>query len=266
MSTIAFLTDFGATDPCVGICEGVMRAVAPGAAVVHLNHNVTPHDVHEAAFNLSISVPYFPDATVFCCVVDPGVGSERRAVAVRFLLADGRAVDVVAPDNGLATPLLEVADVEAAVVLDRPDYLLPNPSNTFHGRDVFAPASAHLAAGVPIEVLGSPVDPATLQRFPRREPVVRDGGWEAEILHVDRFGNVVTNLAGDTLGDDPSHWSVQVGGVTIPAVGRTFAEVAVGRPVAYVGSSGYVELAVRNGNAASTWGVGRGARVLVRPR
>lgn len=259
MSVIALLTDFGTQDSYVGVMKGVILDIAPDARLVDLTHEVPPQDVRAAAYNLLVSYRYFPADTVFCCVVDPGVGSERRAVAVR-----AGNYTFVAPDNGLLTPLLDAEPVEQAVSLENPAYHLPRVSATFHGRDIFAPVAAHLARGVPIELLGPPVPREELVRLswprPRRTP----DGWEVAIVYADRFGNLITNLPGEWLDPPPDRWKFEVGPVVISGLRRTFADVNVGEPVAYIGSSGYLELAVRQGNARRQWGVGPGLLVRVR--
>ena len=258
-NTIAFVTDFGTVDPCVGVCEGVMRNIAPEAHVVHLNHNVSPHSIPEAIFNLFISYNYFADGTVFCWVVDPGVGSERRAVAAKFKKEDGKIGYLVAPDNGIMTPILNHAEVLEAVILDNPEYQLDNPSNTFHGRDIFAPAAGHLANGIEISKLGSPIAPKDLLKLdlPMPEYDQANKSWSSTIIHLDRFGNLVTNLRTSTLGQPLSDWSVAINDLEIEQVSNTFADVAIGEVVAYPGSSGFIEIAIRNGNASEILNVKR---------
>ncbi len=258
---IALLTDFGLQDTYVGVMKGVILGIAPDVRVVDLTHGIPPQDVRAAAYNLFVSYRYFPAGTLFCCVVDPGVGSERRAVAVR-----AGAYTFVAPDNGLLTPVLEREPVEMAVVLENAAYHLPNVSATFHGRDIFAPVAAHLAQGVTLETLGPPVTPEELVRLSWPQPRRTPDGWEASIVYADRFGNLITNLPGEWLDPPLVQWQVEVGPVTIAGVRRTFADVGLGEPVAYVGSSGYLELAVRQGDARRQWGVGPGLVVRVRRR
>ncbi len=256
---IALLTDFGLQDTYVGVMKGVILGIAPHVQVIDLTHEIPPQDVRAGAYNLLVSYRYFPAGSLFCCVVDPGVGSERRAVAVR-----AGAYTFVAPDNGLLTPVLETEPVEMAVVMENTAYHLPNVSATFHGRDIFAPVTAHLARGVPPEALGPPLAPEELVRLPWPQPRRIPDGWEASIVHADRFGNLITNLPGEWLDPPLNQWQVEVGPVIVAGLSRTFADVGVGEPVAYVGSSGYLELAVRQGNARRQWGVGPGLVVRVR--
>ncbi len=259
-SVLALLTDFGTRDSYVGVMKGVILGIAPGVALVDLTHEIPPQNVRAAAYNLLVSYRYFPAGTVFCCVVDPGVGSQRRAVAVR-----AGAYTFVCPDNGLLTAVLNETPAAHAVSLENPEYHLPHVSATFHGRDIFAPVAAHLARGVPLEALGPELDPGHLVRldWPRPRPTA-DGGWEAVVVYADHFGNLVTNLPGHLLAPPADAWRVDVGPLTISGVRRTFADVEVGEPVAYVGSSGFLELAVRQGNARRQWNVGPGLMVRLR--
>lgn len=254
---IALLTDFGLEDTYVGAMKGVIAGIAPRATVIDLTHAVPPQDVQAAAFALLVSYQDFPADTVFCCVVDPEVGSGRDALALEL---GGYAF--VFPDNGLLTPLLEGARAARAVRLDDPRFHHRRSSATFHGRDIFAPAAAHLAAGTDLGQLGSSADPSRLRRleWPRPEPAPE--GFRASVIHVDRFGNLVTNLPGDLLGGS-SRWRVRCGATVVERISPTFAAVARGQSLAYVGSAGFLELAVREGSAAQAWGVRRGEAVTV---
>lgn len=249
--TIALLTDFGLRDSYVGTLKGVIAGIAPEAKVIDLSNSVAPQDIQEGAFHLLIAHAYFPPGTVFCCVVDPGVGSARRPVAMRFKTgSDGSGpFTFVGPDNGLATGLLMKGEVEACAVLDDPRYHLPVVSTTFHGRDVFAPVAAHLAKGVPITSLGRAFDPSTLVRLPWQAARRVAGGFDATIIHHDQFGNLVTNLEADALRPGLERWSVKLDATLIGKIQRSFSSVGSGHPLAYVGSSGLLELAVRDGSA-----------------
>jgi S-adenosylmethionine hydrolase len=261
---VALLTDFGTADIYVGVMKGVIAGIAPGATVVDLTHEIAPQDVRGAARSILSGYRYFPSTTVFCCVVDPGVGTSRRAVAVELAGSDG-VFTFVCPDNGLLTPLLDLPTLARAraVVLDDPSFHLPNVGATFHGRDVFAPAAAHLAAGIQLSDLGSACAADSLVRLEWSGPVATGHGYVARVIHVDRFGNLVTDLEAAEFGGRPGAWRVTVGELTVAGLSGTFADAAIGEPVAYVGSSGLLELAVRQGNAAREWGVGVGAEVLI---
>lgn len=247
---IVLLTDFGTRDVYVGVMKGVIAGIVRHAPVIDLTHEVPPQDLRTAACSLLFSYPYFPVGSVFCCVVDPGVGTAREPVVLE-LEGEGGLIYVVCPDNGLATPLLD--RVRRAVVLDDPAFHLPRASATFHGRDVFAPASAHLASGVSIERLGSRKEPGALVSLDWPQPTRQGDGWRAQVIHVDHFGNLVTNLAGEAVSGDGREWRVHSGSRTISGISPTFAAVPIGEPVAYVGSSGYLELAIRQGSAAAEW-------------
>jgi S-adenosylmethionine hydrolase len=245
---IAFATDFGSVDPCVGICEGVMLGIAPEAKVVHLNHNISPQNVNEAIFNLFISYRYFPNKTVFCFVIDPGVGSTRKAIALE-IQANGKTHYLVAPDNGIATPLLNHEQVLRVVNLDNKMFHLPNASTTFHGRDIFSPAAAQLAKGTDISELGTLLNKDELIKLELPQPCLKEGVWQAQIIHIDRFGNLVTNLPSQRLEAPLTSWLVKNQGHSLSPIYPNFASVEIGETVAYTGSSGFIEIGVRNSNA-----------------
>ena len=248
----ALLTDFGTDDVYVGVMKAVLLGICPSARIVDLTHAIPPQDVRLGALALADAAPYLPAGAVAVAVVDPGVGSARAALAAR---ADGRYF--VGPDNGLLSWCLG-ADAEA-VRLEEPRYRLAPVSDTFHGRDVFAPAAAHLLNGVPLAALGPPAE--SWLRLERPAPTRRpDGALEAHVIAVDRFGNLILDLAREEL---PARPAFEVAGR--PAVGlvRSYAEAGDGL-AALVGSFGRVELAWPNGSAASVLGVGIGATVVVR--
>src|SRR3954470_21108695 len=186
---ITFLTDFGLQDDFVGVCHGVIARIAPDATVLDITHGIPPQAILQGAYVLANTGPYMPTA-VHLAVIDPEVGGDRRAVAIRT--RDGRAF--VGPDNGLLIPAAAAAGIEAAHELTDERYRLQRVSRTFHARDIFAPAAAHLAAGVDLAELGAPLDPATLVRLPIPEPEVDAGRLCATVLAVDRFGNVQLNV------------------------------------------------------------------------
>ena len=261
--TIALLTDFGLADTYVGAMKGVIAGIAPSANVIDLNHHIPPQDVAAGAYALLTSYADFPNHTVFCCIVDPEVGSGRDALAAQ-VTAQGDTYWFVFPDNGLLTPLLQEVTLEAVVSLDNPKYHHKKASRTFHGRDIFAPVSAHLANGVGLESLGTRRDLEQVRHLEWPEVVPTETGFEAYIIHIDHFGNLITNLKGEGLEPRADAWTVACGGITLNRIAATFAEVPLGDPLAYIGSAGFLELAIRQGNAAAAWGVARGDRVLVR--
>jgi S-adenosyl-L-methionine hydrolase (adenosine-forming) len=243
---ITLLSDFGTADGYVAEVKGTLMSRAPEAIIVDVAHDVPAHDIEAGRLALARYWRKFPSGTVHFVVVDPGVGSARRPLAVE---SDGRFL--VGPDNGLLSPALLLAGAKAVE--------LPVPSGaapTFHGRDVFAPAAALLAAGSHLDALGSPVADPEIRRT-REARRVADGAIEGVVITVDRFGNAVTNLLAAHGG------VVEVGTLRLPVL-RTYADVAPGTPLALVGSSGLIEIAVRDGNAAALLGLGRDATVLLR--
>ncbi len=222
--------------------KGVIACINPNLHVIDLAHEIPPQDIAAARFSLLSAYPYFPDGTVHVAVVDPGVGSARRAVAIAFC-----GGFLVGPDNGLFSGVLSQSPATAAVELTNPQYwYTPNPSTTFHGRDIFAPVAAHLASGVEFVALGAAIDPQTLVRLPMAEVQPTQTGWRGGIQSIDRFGNLVTTLPATAVQDRA--WYVQIGWRSIPGV-RTYGDAPPGELVALVGSHGWIELAVNGGSA-----------------
>lgn len=245
-AVITLLSDFGWQDVYVGVIKGVIAAIAPNATTIDLTHAIPAQDLTTGGFQLANAVPYFPRNTVHVAVVDPGVGGQRRAVAVEC-----ECGIFVVPDNGLLSQVCDRWPVKAAVELDNPEYWrVSDPSRTFHGRDIFAPVGAYLVAGVPLTTVGSPVDPATLMLHPL-PPVQQTRDAVAGIVQAcDRFGNLITNIPGDLVDRLAAgqRWVVIANGRTVP--GRcTYGDVATGETVALTGSHGWIELAVNGGNA-----------------
>jgi len=241
-SLLTLLSDFGWNDVYVGVMKGVIARINPALTVIDLTHDISPQNITAAQFNLLNAYPFFPAGTVHVAVVDPGVGSERRAIAIE--LEDGF---LVGPDNGIFTGLIAQKSVIQVVELSNTQYWrVPEPSNTFHGRDVFAPVAAHLASGVSITQFGEPIDPTTLIKLPIPVCTTTTNGLTGTIQHIDRFGNVITNIPGDYVqGRD---WFVSIGKRKIPG-SRTYSDVTPGDPLALVGSHGWVELAISGGDA-----------------
>lgn len=255
MTIVTLTTDFGTRDGYVGEMKGVILDRAPSARLVDVTHDVPPGDVWDGAWALSRVWTRFPPGTVHLAVVDPGVGSERRAAAVRIARRW-----LIAPDNGLLT--LASGEVEEAREL-APDRIGLTPfSDTFHGRDLFAPAAAHLAAGEDPGGLGPALDAGALIRLPVPAPAREGDALRGRVVHVDRFGNLITNLPLEQLPDDPL---VEVGGHEVRGLSRAFAEVERGSPVLIRGSGGTLEVCVREGRASEALGTGRGGEVEVRP-
>ena len=239
--------------------KGVILGIHPEVRFVDVSHGITPQDIMEAAFVLKEAAFLFPPHTVHLVVVDPGVGTERRPVALR-----SGDFFFVGPDNGLFTLLLEGRSVDGCVRLDNPKYWRsPEPSNTFHGRDIFAPAAAHLAAGTPLEELGSPV--TSLVPMHWALPISDDQGVQGWVVHVDRFGNCITNVSRKTLEERRDGRPVKcfVGNAILEGIHPTFDSVAPGDPLMLYSSSDLLEIAVNAGNAAELLGIRKGASVNI---
>jgi S-adenosylmethionine hydrolase len=263
---VAFMTDFGYGDGDVGVMKGVVLGIVPDAQLVDITHSVAPQNVASAAWILAASYRYFPKKTVYTCVVDPGVGSSRRPIA----LSAGDWL-FVGPDNGLFSYVLAEQTLHEAVELVNPAYRLPQISSTFHGRDIFAPAAAHLARGVALSDLGPRLAPSDLYRLDLALALRRDEHLEARVLHVDNFGNLITNIP---LSLVPDLFTCRAVRLEFPAHNhvlterrRFFADLPdndeqEARPFIYADSSGYVGIAVRNGNAARTLHIGYGEIII----
>ena len=251
---VSLLTDFGVRDTYVGQMKAAILSVAPGAALVDLTHALQPQDVFGGAFQLWAAVEAFPAGSVHLAVVDPGVGSARPAVAVRSARGDY----FVGPDNGLLVPAIDrMGGCTLAVELTRAEYWrLDQPSATFHGRDIFGPVAGHLAAGVPVERLGLPI-----QQLQRPFELTFADGVEGEVIHVDTYGNLITNIRAANL---PPRFSVRLGTSEIEAQ-RSYAAVPLGALLAMVGSAGLLEIAARNASAAAATQAARGTRVSIVP-
>ena len=252
---VTLLSDFGVVDPYVGVMKGVVLSRAPGATVVDLTHGVPPQAVAVGAWHLSRSAPYFPAGTVHVAVVDPGVGSARRVLCAR-----DRGQAFLAPDNGLLGPVL--SDAAEVFALDVERYALPRRSSTFHGRDVFAPAAAALAGGQDPRETGPPA--GEWERLalpePREGP---DGSLVVPVLYADRFGNLITTFDPSNLEDGVAGLTVVAGGRAVPIV-TTYADVERGEALALVGSSGTLEVSVRDGDAARELALGAGSTLVLR--
>jgi S-adenosylmethionine hydrolase len=261
---ITFLTDFGVQDDFVGVCRGVMRGIAPDATVIDITHGIPPQAVTQGAVVLARAIPFMP-VCVHLAVVDPGVGSDRRPVAVRT--SSGRIF--VGPDNGLLLLAADHDEVDAARALTNGRYHLDEVSRTFHARDIFAPVAAHLAAGVQFEDVGDAVEPDALVRLRLPVPEVGNDKLVGTVLTVDRFGNLALNVTGEHLGElelMPGDWvELQFALDSYFAqVAETYADAKPGELILYEDSYGAMAIAVRDGNAARLTGAAAGDRVRVR--
>jgi S-adenosylmethionine hydrolase len=255
---VTLTTDFGLRDAYVAEMKGVMLGIARKAnetlQLVDVTHEVERHDITEGALALEAAAPFFPAGTVHLAVVDPGVGTARRGVAVT---AGGQVF--VGPDNGLFTPFL-ASDGWYAFEIAEADYRLPLVSRTFHGRDLFAPAAAHLAFGLDPARLGPPVSDPVRLAWPEVRAV--SGAVAGAVVHTDRFGNLITSIHGRSIDVLDGGLVIRVGGREVPLVG-TYGDLSVGRPGALVGSGGRLEVAVREGSAAAVLRARRGTPVVV---
>jgi S-adenosyl-L-methionine hydrolase (adenosine-forming) len=261
---ITFLTDFGLEDDFVGVCRGVMRGIAPDVTVIDVTHGIPPQAVTQGAVVLARAIPYLP-VSVHLAVVDPGVGSERRPVAVRT--ETGRIF--VGPDNGLLMRAADQEGVDAARALTNTRYHLDDVSRTFHARDVFAPVAAHLAAGVPFAELGELVETDELVRINLPEPEIGRDKLVANVVTIDRFGNLALNVMREHLDElslEPGDW-VELQFALDPyyaQVAETYADAGRGELIVYVDSYDAIAIAVRDGNAARLTGAAPGDRVRLR--
>lgn len=260
MKPITLTTDFGLSDWFVGAMKGVIAGIAPHARVVDLTHGVAPGDISGGAFALAAAYRCFPRGTIHVAVVDPGVGSARPAIAVRT-----DQYFYVGPDNGVLSLAVARETIREIRRLENPRFFLPEVSRTFHGRDIFAPVAAHLsrAAGRVWRQLGPVV--RDFQRLPWPECRNRADGFDGEVFYVDRFGNGITNLAAEAVAEMARDGvEITVGGRRIGPLVECYAAVPAGQPLAVVGSSGFLEIAVNGGSAAARLGLRRGTRVSIR--
>lgn len=257
---IVLMTDFGLNDIYVGQMKAVILAFAPTAQIVDLTHAITPQNIVQGAFLLGKSVSFFPERSIFVSVVDPGVGTSRKAIAI-----ETEKHTFLAPDNGLLTALLQTGEIKHCIHITEERYMLSTRSSTFHGRDVFSPAAAHLAAGVSLLELGNEIDPAECSKIALPTCTTHDNGqsWKGSVIYIDHFGNLVTSLDIEVL-DRSKQWVVTVANCQQLMVSTTYGDVADQQPLAYVGSSGMIEIAVRNGNAAKMLKIGSGETVKVK--
>jgi len=250
MAVLSITTDFGISNGFVGVMKGVIYGIAPDVKIVDITQLVSPQNVREGAYAMWRAVPFFPAGSVHVGVVDPGVGTKRRPIGAR--LGDQF---FIAPDNGLLTPLILDAqkngDIVKFVHLDNPKYWLPKVSNTFHGRDIFAPTGAHLVAGVLLGELGTTITDPLLLDLP--QPEETQNGWKAHVSIIDVFGNLTTDLPVEAL-DERMDSLVRIRGYEIDGIIPSYGHREVGHLVAVVDSEYYIEIAVVNGSAAKKLG------------
>jgi S-adenosylmethionine hydrolase len=255
---IALLSDFGTRDHYVGTMKGVVLGICPDVTLVDVTHEITPHDVLDGALELAASYRFFPAGTIFLAVVDPGVGSARRGIAV-----DTGDYRFVCPDNGLMTGVLRDSPAKKIVELTERRYARPTVSRTFEGRDRFAPAAAWIAKGIQLAALGRALQDCYRLEIP--QPVVDNLRVTGAVLRVDRFGNLVTNIDRKTFEKFGRDGAVQIAaaGTTVGRLVATYAEMQRDEVCALFGSTDHLELAANSGSAAQRLGLSRGAQVEI---
>ncbi len=288
MQIVTLTTDFGLDDPYVPAMKGVVLSINPEAVLVDICHTIQPQNLAHASFVLEGACPYFPAGTIHLAVIDPGVGGARRALIIKT-----PGALYVGPDNGVLSHVLPSALREGvagpeggrvglppgfrAIELQNPAYQRHTVSKTFHGRDIFAPAAAHLSLGIPLEEFGPPVDEIMVLPLPRTVTVPPEAAagppgttaapfeLAGQVVHVDRFGNLITNFRETDLAllGGGKYW-VQIGGCAIDRIATTYVDAEIGEVVALMGSSGYLEISVRDGSAQAVLGAGTGTEVRVR--
>lgn len=278
---ITLTTDFGTSDIYVGVMKGVILNINPNVQIVDITHAISPQNIHEAAFTISSAYRFFPKGTIHVVIVDPGVGSDRQAMVCKTDKGF-----FVCPNNGVLSYLLqhiesEESDMPEAVVIENPTYILPRVCNTFHGRDIFAPVAAHLSLGVSLADIGTPVQ--HFIRFPFPVVHTTHGTLTGQIINVDSFGNLITNITENLLADFllsseskadavkeldkqivSTQFEIIAGSTTLKKLNGTYAESKAGTPLAIIGSFGLLEIAINLGNAEVHLGLKYGDKVFVR--
>ncbi len=256
---ITLTTDYGTNDHLVGTMKGVILKINPDVTIVDISHNVTAYDLLDGALTIGSAYSYFPPKTIHVVVVDPGVGTERRP-----LLVSAQNQYFIAPDNGVLSVIFEREDNVVVRHANVEHYYLSPVSNTFHGRDVFAPVAAWLTKGWQTPSMGDEI--TDYKKFSMPKPKEADGGLKGVVLRVDAFGNLITNFRAEHLAENAQengNFKMQVGTQAVTKLVDTFAHGAAGEPIAYVGSSGYIEIGVNKGSAARTLALGRGTPVIL---
>jgi S-adenosylmethionine hydrolase len=254
---VTLTSDFGLQDYYVSAMKGVMLQIATDLQLIDVSHEIPPQDVMAGAWVTMNSALLYPQGTVHLVVVDPGVGTRRRPVAVRI-----EDQYFVGPDNGLFALVAGDRSYEA-VELSNESYRRDSVSNTFHGRDIFAPAAAHLANGVDMNRLGKPVE--ELETYRWAQPVADKDGLQGWVIHIDRFGNLVTNLSADLINETVGEQDVKIyaGNMILNDIVDTFGDVEEGEPAAYIGSAGMLEVGVNKGDAETLLGIQKGSTISI---
>ncbi len=256
---ISIITDFGEKDGWVGTMKGVILGINPEARIVDISHQITPGDILEASLVLQASFPFFPQGTVHLCVVDPGVGSTRRAIVVAT-----SGYTFVGPDNGLFTPIYQRGDFRAIEITNRDLFYSPQPSETFHGRDIFAPVAAHLSRGLAMEKVGPQIEDLIKIELP--SPLVGPREIRGEVIHIDRFGNLITNISKEFFEKkiQNSLFELRIRERVLKSLSRSYADAPQGELLAHWGSWDHLELSVNQGSAQILLSATRGTKLTIR--
>jgi S-adenosylmethionine hydrolase len=256
-SLITLTTDFGIQDHYVGVLKAVLLSIAGDARLIDISHQIPPQDIMAGAWVVRNSAMLFPPGSVHLVVVDPGVGTHRKPIAIKI-----EDQYFVGPDNGIFSLIADQYEYEG-VELTNPDYWLSDPSNTFHGRDIFAPVAAHLANGVSMSELGNPIE--KLETYRWAVPISDKDGVQGWIVHIDHFGNLISNIPGSMIREAGANANLKiyVGNTIFDTIVSTFGDVSDGEPAAYVGSSGVLEIAINKGDAREMLGVEKGAQISI---
>jgi len=263
MSVITLTTDFGDTDEYVGVLKGVILGINPQAQIVDITHKIDPQDLIQTAVVVQSAYPYFPPGTVHVVVVDPGVGGDRSVLAMEL---GGHTF--LAPNNGVLSRVMETAQIEIIIRVENREFFLQPVSRTFQGRDIFAPAAAHLSTGLEIAKLGRRLDEHQIETLKIPKPEASDSGvLTGMIVSIDRFGNLITNIDFKYLNSfckhDTKRIESRIGGYSIKGLSKNYAAIATSVPLALVGSRGYLEIAVNCGNAEVFLGVQKGDPIII---
>lgn len=256
-NVITLTTDFGLRDYYVSAMKAVMLGIAPEVRLIDVSHDIPSQDIMAGSWVLKNSAMLFPSKTVHAVVIDPGVGTNRHPIALQV-----EDQYFVGPDNGIFS-LLTADRKYTAVHLNRQEYLRESPSNTFHGRDIFAPAAAHLSRGVPLEELGEPLNDLVSYRW--MQPIADRDGVQGTVIHIDKFGNLITNIPESLIQEllVGRRVKIYVGNVILGDISDTFGDVTEGEPVAYIGSAGMLEVGINMGDAEEMLGVQKGAQISI---
>ena len=251
---ITLLTDFGESDGFVGTMKGVILSINPKATIVDISHEIPAQDVEAGAFVLNSSYQYFPRGTIHVAVIDPGVGSRRKILAVQ-----SGDYFFIAPDNQVLKYIFHSSETLTVIAVLNKEFFLNKVSHTFHGRDIFAPVAAHLSTNVGIEQLGQKTK--QYDRGIVKHPIITESNISGEIIYCDKFGNLISNIPAELINKPISF--IQIGSTMLNRVSNSYTEVDINKPLAIIGSSGYLEIAIRNGNAKRQLLLERGAKVTV---